>query len=53
LGIRREDLLGKEAVAALMPKPEPTVPAEPTPQPRRRNPSVEVIRGTQKANAEF
>lgn len=53
LGSRREDLLGKEAVTALIPKTEPTVPAESTPQPRRRSPSIEVIRGTQKANAEF
>ena len=53
LGIRREDLLGKEAVMASIPKTEPAVPAESAPQPRRRNPSVEVIRGTQKANSEF
>jgi pilus assembly protein CpaB len=53
-GIRREDLLGKEAVAAAIKTPEPLVPAEVTPAPRRRHTSnVELIRGTQKANAEF
>jgi pilus assembly protein CpaB len=53
LGIRREDLLGKEAVTALVPRAEPTLPEPSAPQPRRRSPGIEVIRGTQKANAEF
>jgi pilus assembly protein CpaB len=53
LGIRREDLLGKEAVTALVPSAEPTLPEVSAPRPRRRSPGIEVIRGTQKANAEF
>jgi pilus assembly protein CpaB len=55
-GSRREDLLGKEAVPAAIQKAEPMAPPEVVhspPVPRRPAARVELIRGTQKANADF
>lgn len=52
-GIRREDLLGQATAAPPVPIIVPPPQSPQPPQPRRRSPSVEVIRGTQKANVEF
>jgi pilus assembly protein CpaB len=54
-GSRRDNLLGKETEAPLQ-KNEPVARPEVTPSPpptRPRTPGIEIIRGTQKANAEF